>query len=316
MSVRKIILLVLALGIAGVTVQLTRTLVKQQPAPVVAVQAPQAPKTLRVLVAASDLPAGTLVQPSQLRWRAWPEDDGVTGTYMVEGQRRAEEFTGAVVRHGLRAGEPVVEGRLVKPGDRGFLAAVLSPGSRAVSVAINGVTGIAGFIFPGDRVDLILTQALKEDGQERERRASETVLADVRVLALDQRVNDQKGEVKPAQIATLEVTPRQAEAVALAAEMGRLSLSLRSLGVPDAERLQMAAAEGLAVTVTDAAPDVTVRPAHTITWDRDLSLAVSGASTAPAPPPVPETSPGESPAGVVKVQVIRGSSSAEVTFSR
>ncbi|WP_431859316.1 Flp pilus assembly protein CpaB [Azospirillum sp.] len=321
MSVRKIILLVLALGIAGVTVQLTRALVQPPaPAPVAAVQAPPAPQVLRVLVAASDLPAGTLVQPSQLRWRAWPEDDGVAGTYMVEGQRRIEEFTGAVVRNGLRAGEPVVEGRLVKPGDRGFLAAVLSPGSRAVTVAINGVTGIAGFIFPGDRVDLILTQAVREDGQERERRASETVLADVRVLALDQRVNDQKGEAKPAQLATLEVTPRQAEAVALAAEMGRLSLSLRSLGVPDAERLQMAAAEGLAVTATDAAPDAalgeTTRPVHTITWDRDLSLAVSGLSGAPAAPLVPESSPSESPAGMVKVQVIRGSSSAEVTFSR
>lgn len=315
MSVRKIILLVLALGIAGVTVQLTRALVRQ-PAPVATVQAPPAPKALRVLVAASDLPAGTLVQPSQLRWRAWPEDDGVAGTYMVEGQRRAEEFTGSVVRHGLRAGEPVAEGRLVKPGDRGFLAAVLSPGNRAVTVAVNGVTGIAGFIFPGDRVDLILTQALKQDGHERERRASETVLADVRVLALDQRVNDQKGEAKPAQLATLEVTPRQAEAVALAAEMGRLSLSLRSLGVPDAERLEMAAAEGLAVTATDAGPDSMMRPAHTITWDRDLSLAVSGVSAAPTVPAVLESSPSESAAGVVKVQVIRGSSSAEVSFSR
>ena len=309
MSARKIILLVMALGIAGLTVQLTRVLVGQ-PAPVpVGVPAAPAPKGLRVLVAASDVPAGTLVQPSHLRWRAWPEDDGVAKTYMVEGQRSAEEFNGAVVRQGLRAGEPVVEGRLVKPGDRGFLAAVLAPGNRAVTVAINGVSGIAGFIFPGDRVDLILTQVLREEGQERERRASETVLSDVRVLALDQRVNDQKNEVKTAQLATLEVTPRQAEAVSLAAEMGRLTLSLRSLGVPDIDRLQMAAAEGLMLTATDAV----VQPAHTITWDRDLSLAVSGGTAAAL---VPESSPSESGNGVVKVQVIRGSTSAEVTFSR
>lgn len=319
MSARKIILLVLALGIAGLTVQLTRALVGQPapaPAPSATPAAP-APKTLRVLVAAGDLPAGTLVQPSHLRWRAWPDDGDLAKTYMVEGQRPAEEFNGAVVRQGLRAGEPVVEGRLVKPGDRGFLSAVLSPGMRAVTVAINGVTGIAGFIFPGDRVDLILTQKLKEEGTDRERHASETVLGDVRVLALDQRLNDQKGEAKVAQLVTLEVLPRQAEAVSLAAEMGRLSLSLRSLGVPDAERMQMAAAEGLTVTATDAA----VRPAHTITWDRDVSLAVTGTGLSPAAAPAPapvvsESSPSESGGGVVKVQVIRGSSSAEVTFSR
>jgi len=313
MSVRKIILLVLALGIAGLTVQLTRALVGQ-PAPASAPAVPvAAAKTLRVLVAASDLPAGTLVQPAHLRWRAWPDEEGVAKTYMVEGQRTAEEFNGAVVHQGLRAGEPVAEGRLVKPGDRGFLSAVLSPGMRAVTVAVNGVTGIAGFIFPGDRVDLILTQAFREEGTDRERRASETVLSDVRVLALDQRLNDQKGEAKVAQLATLEVAPRQAEAVSLSAEMGRLSLSLRSLGVPDADRLQMAAAEGLMVTETDAA----VRPAHTITWDRDVSLAVTGGSSATSSPPVvSESSPSESANGVVKVQVIRGSSSAEVSFSR
>lgn len=315
MSARKIILLVLALGIAGLTVQLTRALVGQPaPAPANAPAAP-APKALRVLVAASDVPAGTLVQPSHLRWRAWPDEDGVAKTYMVEGQRAADEFTGAVVRQGMRAGEPVVEGRMVKPGDRGFLAAVLTPGNRAVTVAINGVSGIAGFVFPGDRVDLILTQAFREGvQQERERRASETVLSDVRVLALDQRINDQKGEVKPAQLATLEVTPRQAESVSLAAEMGRLSLSLRSLGVPDADRMQMAAAEGLMLTATDAV----VQPAHTITWDRDLSLAITDSAPAAMPPAplVPESSPSETGSGVIKVQVIRGSSSAEVTFSR
>ena len=313
MSARKIILLVLALGIAWLTVQLTRALV-QPPAPAAVTAEAPAPVTLRVLVAASDLPAGTLVQPSHLRWRAWPEEDGVAKIYMVEGKRTADEFHGAVVRHGLRAGEPVVEGRLVKPGERGFLAAVLTPGSRAVTVAVNGVTGIAGFIFPGDRVDLILTTTLKEEGVERDRRASETVLSDVRVLALDQRVNDQKGEVKPAQLATLEVTPRQAEALALGAEMGRLSLALRSLGVPDAERVEMVEAEGLAVTATDAVLDAPAPSTHTITWDRDLSLAVTGAGA--AGPMVPESSPGAGAEGVIKVQVIRGSSSAEVTFQR
>lgn len=311
MSARKIVLLVLALIVAGATVQVTRMLVGQPvPAPAGA-PAAEKPKATRVLVAAIDVPAGTLIQPSHLRWRAWPDDEGVARTYMVEGRRTIEEFGGAVVRQGLRAGEPLTEGRLVKPGDRGFLAAVLTPGQRAVTVAVNGVSGIAGFIFPGDRVDLILTQVVKDPALDTDRRASETVLSDVRVLALDQRTNDQKGEVKPAQLATLEVSPKQAEAVALVVEMGRLSLALRSLAVPDPERLEMAAAEGLTVTATDAVEQAP----HTITWDRDVSLALSG-GTAASGAAMPETAPSANPSAVVKVQVFRGSSASEQVFPR
>jgi len=323
MSVRKIVLVLLALMIAGATVQFTRAVLSNNRAAPVQSEAaaPQAPVGKRILVASSDLPAGTLVQPSHLRWRVWPADDGLEKTYVVEGARTAEEFTGAVVRQGMRAGEPVTAGRLVKPGDRGFLAAVLNPGMRAVSVAINGVTGIGGFVFPGDRVDLILTQRVKrpEGAEGGDRRASETVLSDVRVLAMDQRTNDQKGEVKVAQIATLEVSTRQAEAVALAAELGHLSLSLRSLGTPATEGVEMAAAESLTATVTDAvvgegavvlsdaAADVLVGPSHTITWDSDLSRAL-GAT------PKAEVNQSENAAAVVKVQVVRGRESAEVSF--
>lgn len=331
MSVRKIVLVLLALVIAGATVQFTRAVLSNnRAAPVQAEAVPQAPKGKRILVASSDLPAGTLVQASHLRWRVWPADDGLEKIYIVEGARTAEEFTGAVVRQGMRAGEPVTAGRLVKPGDRGFLAAVLSPGMRAVSVAINGVTGIGGFVFPGDRVDLILTQRIKrpEGAEGGDRRASETVLSDVRVLAMDQRTNDQKGEVKVAQIATLEVSTRQAEAVALAAEIGHLSLSLRSLGAPVPENMEMAAAESLTTTtVTDAvigegsaplagmAPETThdmlVGPTHTITWDSDLSRALGATPGAGAKSEVNQS---ENAAAVVKVQVVRGRESAEVSF--
>jgi len=322
MSVRKIILVLLALVIAGGTVQVTRTLIRQSRPVLEQANAPEPPKPLRVLVAAADMPAGTLVQPGQLRWRAWPQDDGVARIYAVEGQRTAEEFAGAVVRQGIRAGEPIVDGRVVKPGERGFLAAVLTPGMRAVSIAVNGVTGVAGFIFPGDRVDVILTQALgRYEDIDKDRRASETVLRDVRVLALDQRNNDQKGEVKTAQTATLEVTPRQAEAVAVAAQMGALSLSLRSLAKPG-EGVEMAAADG--TTASDAVP---AAPTHTITWDSDISLglganlganpgAAAGGTASAAPPmPSPESTPSGSGAAMVKVQVVRGSTATEQTFS-
>lgn len=323
MPVRKIVLVLLALVIAGATVQFTRSMMAQKRAVAPVETKQEVPKGKRILVAASDLPAGTLVQPSHLRWRAWPDDDGLAKNYMVEGARTAEEFHGAVVRQGLRAGEPIASGRLVKPGERGFLSAVLNPGMRAVSVAVNGVTGIGGFVAPGDRVDVILSQKVKgpEGAEGADRRAAETVLTDVRILAMDQRTDDQKSEVKIAQIATLEVTARQAEAVALAAQLGFVSLSLRSLGAPGVEGVEIAAAESLVTTVTDASaagentrptpnnPDAPPVQSRSITWDSDLSRAVGA-----VPSPAPQVNQPENAPAVVKVQVVRGSGTAEVTF--
>ncbi len=144
------------------------------------------------------------------------------------------DFEGTVVRTGVASGEPVTNERVVKSGERGFLAAVLSPGKRAVSVPVTATTGIAGFIFPGDRVDLILTHAIDKKGEDdRTRRASETVLTDVRVLAVDQQTDDQNGKASIAKTVTIELTPRQAELVSLVMELGRLSLSLRSLAKVD-----------------------------------------------------------------------------------
>jgi pilus assembly protein CpaB len=138
---------------------------------------------------------------------------------------------GAVLRRPSAEGEPITYGNIVKPGERGFLAAVLDPGLRAVSVPVDEASSNAGLIFPGDHVDLILTQKLGEEG-EAERQVSETVLEDVRVLAMGRRLRSEEGEEASggqARTATLEVTPAGAEKVALTTELGKLSLSLRSL---------------------------------------------------------------------------------------
>lgn len=205
-------------------------------APVQPVQ--QAQNLPSILVAKSALPAGTFVQADQLDWQVWPSDK-ISAAYMKKGDHNPEEFAGAVVRAGIAAGEPITDGRLIKTNDRGFMAAVLSPGMRAVSVQINETTGISGFIFPGDKVDVILTQSIQETaegGAKKNRRASETILRDIRVLAVDQRVDDQKPEAKVAKTATLEVTAKQAEKLALVADLGKLSLSLRSLAADQSEQ--------------------------------------------------------------------------------
>ncbi len=131
------------------------------------------------------------------------------------------------------AGEPIIGSKLVRPGERGFLAAVLRPGTRAVSVPVNATSGISGFVFPGDRVDILITLPVPQDGANSsgyQHKAAETVLRDVRVIAIDQRLDSKDGQAVLARTVTFEVTPKQSEIIAVAGEIGKLSLSLRSLG--------------------------------------------------------------------------------------
>ncbi|MFQ5974639.1 MAG: Flp pilus assembly protein CpaB [Alphaproteobacteria bacterium] len=238
---RKIFLVLAIVGVAAMFGMIARSLFSSQEEDV-AVAAPPVeepePVAPGILVAVEDLPAGEFIKPVNVRWQEWPEDS-ILDAHIVEGDLKIEDLVGAVVRSGIVAGEPVVAAKLVRPGERGFLAAVLSPGMRAISVPVNAVSGNAGLIFPGDRVDVILTQSLKlPDTSVGLHMVSETILARVRVIAVDQRVQDiapeeEEGSAPVAKTVTLEVTPRQAESVAIATELGRLSLSLRSLGVPD-----------------------------------------------------------------------------------
>ncbi len=234
MTLRSILLLVFALVAAGFTAFYARNWIAAERAAFMASipeEAPAAPATL-VLVAKEDLPAGTFVKPANMTWQAWPED-GLVEEYWIQGKRDMEELEGAVVRLLISAGQPITESRVVHPGDRGFLAAVLNPGMRGVSVPVNATSGIAGFVFPGDWVDLILTIRMnvkdEETSNNETRYFSETLLTDVRVLAVDQNIENEKGDVNVAKTATLEVTTKQAEMVAIALEIGSISLSLHSL---------------------------------------------------------------------------------------
>lgn len=234
MNIRLIALVLVAFVAAGGAAMAANSWLSAQRAALAAAQT----KTVRadhtrILVAKNALPAGTLIKEDMLQWQAWP-DDGVSSTYLVEGKAQAKTLAGTVVRAGLAAGEPLTEARVVKPGDRGFLAAVLRPGFRAIAVQVNATSGIAGFVFPGDRVDLILSHSLgKSSRNARERLASETILTDIRVLAIDQTTDDQAEKAIPAKTVTLELTPKQVEMVTLISDLGRLSLSLRSLQPED-----------------------------------------------------------------------------------
>lgn len=234
---RTLVLLTVAVAAAGVTTAGANRWLDTQRQRAIPTAAPVVVQNsvTRILVAAADLPAGQILRAQHLAWADWPAD-GVTTDFVREatgGQGPGHDLEGAVVRSSLLAGEPVTERRVVKPGDRGFLAAMLTPGSRAVSVEIDAATGIAGLVFPGDRVDVVLTHVISQEDRGAHRRASETVLVDIRVLALDQRVDDQAGKPAVAKTATLELSAKQVEVVTVAAQLGRLSLSLRSLAAAE-----------------------------------------------------------------------------------
>ena len=189
---------------------------------------------VRVFVAARDLAIGTILKPEDYKTQPWPKV-AMNESYYRSGQD-PNELAGKVVRSSIMTGEPMNKKSLVAPGERGFMAAILKEGMRAVTIALNPSSGVGGFIFPGDRVDVILTHTLgKGDGGKLT--LAETVLVNVRVLGVDQNSNNVQSNAKIRKTATLEVTPKMAEKVAMLGRLGSLSLSLRSLATsnPDME---------------------------------------------------------------------------------
>lgn len=179
---------------------------------------------VEVLVAARDLPMGSSTKDA-LAWASWPAD-GISGNLILRSARpdAVSELQGSVARSSFFAGEPVREGKLIR-ADRGFMSAILESGRRAIAVRIASDTSAGGFILPNDHVDIIMTR------QVGDRFDTETIMQNVRVLAIDQTIEEQNGErVVVGSTATLEVDPTQAEALTVAQAMtDRLVLSLRPL---------------------------------------------------------------------------------------
>lgn len=256
MDRKKLVLLVGALVIAIGTALVARSMIAGATAPqaeAAAVVEPQGPK---VLVAQRALPTGTIITADAIGYQLWPEEL-VQDAYFLDGEADVSKLIGTVVRHPVTAGEPVTQGSLVSPGDRGFLAAALTPGMRAITVPVDAKSGVAGFVFPGDRVDMVLTQTVSgEEGSPL--KTSETILRNLRVLATDQSTTqttvDGKTQVRAFRTVTLEVTPTIAEKVAVAQTIGTLSLALRSLADSENE-LERALASGELVIPDDATPE-------------------------------------------------------------
>lgn len=244
MDKKKLFLLLGALVIAIGTALAARSLLAGGGAP--QAEAAQAPKGPKVMVAQRALPVGTIITADSVSFQAWPKEM-IQDAYYLDGEADMNTMLGTVVRYPITAGQPITQGALVKPGDRGFLAAALGPGMRAVTIPVTQKSGVAGFIFPGDHVDLMLTQSIKGDDGGQALRATETILRNLRILATDQSTEsetvDGKTVVKVSRTVTLEVTPKIAEKIQVAQSVGSLSLSLRSLADSQSE-LDRAIASG------------------------------------------------------------------------
>ena len=225
MKPARIVVLLVALGAGGIAALLAGR--SNQPAQIV--HAPVATlETVDVLVAGSDIGLGQSITGGELRWQTWPAAAANSNFIRRNDKPDAvNQLAGSIARSPFSAGEPIRETRLIKGPGSGYMAAILPSGMRAVSTDVTPETGAAGFILPNDRVDVILSR------REAERTAgteAETILSNVRVLAIDQTV-EEKGNQRTVigKTATLELTQRQAEILVRARTTGQLSLSLRSL---------------------------------------------------------------------------------------
>lgn len=280
----------------------------------------------RVLVATRSIEAGEFLGPKLLRWQSWP-DDKVVDSYVTQKTATPavlQSMVGAVIRKPLAAGQPLLKEHVVRPGERGFLAAVLWPGMRAISVPVNEISGVAGLVFPGDRVDLILTRRIRVDKVYRH--SSETLLKNVRILAIGQRTSEVKNAIvpgtKPAnssrtatlvKTVTIELTPKDVEMIGVARTLGSLSLSLRSLS--DEEALQRLRAMRLkfnrgvgpqpASTQPATIEPATDKPTATLTASKDSDPADKNRRTEDPADPLKHDKPERGRSITVDYQVSR-----------
>jgi pilus assembly protein CpaB len=232
MKAARIVVLGIAVAAGGLAAILAGSYESAPPPPPQVVQVP----TTEILVAKNDLGMGTALGPQDIEWTTWPESAAQNPAFIRKKERpeAQQQFVGAIVRVPMAQGEPVRENKLIRGKNSGYMAAILPSGMRAYSTEISQETGAAGFILPNDRVDVILTPKRPRDDDKASKQieayASETILNDIRVLAIDQLVQEKDGQrVVVGKVATLELTQRQSELLAAARQAGILSLTLRSI---------------------------------------------------------------------------------------
>ena len=277
-----------------------------------------------IFVPVASLAAGALIRPEDLRTTSL--DEGAVSAEMIRADDDGEDLLyGAVARQPLAEGMPIARSATIQPGERGFLAAVLEPGKRAIAVPVSETSAVGGHVLPGDRVDLIMTYQVSSDdaNSERDMRASETLLGKLRVLAIDRELESGAREARVGNTITLEVTSKQAEVISLARRLGDLSLVLNSLRDDDptgevdeiagVNMLQLARSD---TPARDPTPEVVRQNSRTMTIDSDISSLLSLHFGIMEQPEGEISAAPEEPAQVSRrVRVVRGIAVSEVDLS-
>jgi pilus assembly protein CpaB len=232
MRARDIIGLILALILAIGVAFLTRIFLTKEEKPTQVVTS-KVEQLTRILVAGKKLLPGDKITTGDLVWQEWPKK-AVTTNDLTEETTKIEEFMGSIVRFPIPKGNPIVREELVKRGDKGFLAAIVSPGKRAISIDVTASASDSGLIFPGDYVDVLLS--ITDSTQNKSVGKSKTILKNIKVLAFDTALAAPDTNPKtPPHVATLEVTPGQAEVLMAAVKEGVVTLSLHSIAKGEVE---------------------------------------------------------------------------------
>jgi pilus assembly protein CpaB len=230
MKPARIIVLIIAIAAGGIAALLAGRSEAPPPAPAPIAQI----ETVDVLIAGNDIGLGSTVSSQDLRWQSWPQESA--GSHFIRRSDNPDainQLAGSITRQSFSNGEPIREAKLIKAKGSGYMAAILPKGKRAIAIDITPDTSAAGFILPNDHVDVILA---RRDAKEADKAAGsdphtgEIILSNIRVLAIDQTVEDKNGQrVVVGKTATLELSPHQSEMLARAKLMGVLTLSLRSV---------------------------------------------------------------------------------------
>lgn len=294
------------------------------------------PRTMRVLVADTNLNVGVFLNEGDVRWQEWPAEL-VLDQFVLDVPENADITEGAVVQHPFSEGEPINAAKLIKPNERGFLAALLKPGHRAISIPTDATQGVAGLVVPGDHVDLILTHSVGDGGGGggganpfadlqglvgagaagggggSGQQVSETILSDMRVIAIDQSfINEGSGSSGGLfggvnSTVTLEASPREAEKIAVALSIGQITLSLRSFAKTPEEAENEEVIENLGLA-SGSSGEVSPQAPQTYTLDRDVSVVIGKSEVGQSiESQTDETSSGESTS--YNIEVFRGGSS-------
>lgn len=299
--------IVLAVGVLSLLAGLVLSVAWFTSPPQEAATAPRPEPRETVLSAAHPIPAGMLLRLEDLAWIEVPQST-MTAASLIRGRATETDFVGAITRRGFAERDPIVASGLAKPGERDFLVVALAPGHRAVSISVDAAQVTSGLLTPGDHVDVVLTQNFTQAHTDlRQKTVGETVLHDLRVIALDQNYNpaSKPGETKvgaipdfkPPKTVTLEVSEREAEMLLVADQLGKVQLTLRGRSDPNA--VTIPGRRTWAADVSHALRDVAAQNAQAEAPARPVAAAPIITPSVPAASPPPEAQP-------MVIEVVRG----------